>query len=100
MKTMDWFIVALVACAVILPFVSPERLQQMNGTLVALAIFGCVLMLTWMRFADGAHSKIWRWLPPFWPWGRYFTGAGSRWVVVALLVLGTVMGIISQWLSR
>jgi formate hydrogenlyase subunit 3/multisubunit Na+/H+ antiporter MnhD subunit len=100
MKIPDWLIIALIVCAAILPFISPERLQQMKSVLVAIAIFGCVLMLAWMWFADGAHSKIWRWLPPFWPCGWCFTGTGSRWVVVVLLILGTVMGIISQWLSR
>ena len=100
MKAMDWLIVTLVASAVVIPTVSPQSVQQMNTALVALAIFGCVLMLAWMAFGDGAHSKVWSWLPPFWPWGRRLTGATSRWVIVLLLVLGTITGIITDWLSK
>jgi len=95
---MDWFIVALVACAVVLPFLmasaNPDGGRQIvQAATSTLAALGCVLMLSWMWFADGAHSRLWSWLPPFWPLGLYLTGTVPRWGLVGLLVLGTVLGL-------
>ena len=104
MRPMDWLIVALVACALVLPFLmasaTADARQTVQTAATALAAVGCVLMLSWMWFADGAHSKLWSWLPPFWPWGQYITGTVSRWGLVVLLVLGTVCGILAERFSR
>lgn len=104
MRTMDWFIVALVICAVALPFLlASTRIDSRQPIETAgnvLAAVGCVLMLSWMWFADGAHSRVWNWLPPFWPWGRILTGTVSRWGLVVLLEIGTVLGILSERASR
>ena len=95
---MDWFVVALIAGAVILPallvFADADRRQAVEGAAILLAAVGCVPLLSWMWFADGAHSCLWRWLPPFWPWSRFLTTTLSRQFLVALLVLGTVLGIV------
>jgi len=95
---MDWFVVALIAGAVILPallvLADADRRQIVERAATVFAAVGCVLLLSWMWFADGAHSCLWRWLPPFWPWSRFLTTAPSRWCLVALLVLGTVLGIV------
>ncbi len=97
MRVMDSLIVLLVACAVVLPVTlasaSDSRRQGLELVVAGVALAGCVLLLGWMSFADGAHSSIWRWLPPFWPWGRIFTGPLSRWAIVVLLVFGTLLGI-------
>ena len=104
MRTMDWLIVTLVVFAGGLPLLmataSADRRQTLLTAATGLAAAGCVLMLSWMWFADGARSRVWRWLPPFWPWGRYLTGTGSRWSFVVLLILGTVLGILSERFFR
>src|SRR6185312_17331457 len=100
MGILDWLVVALVVVAVLLPFRRPEQLQKLNAVLAGFAIFGCFVMLAWMSFGDGAHSKVWSWLPPFWPWGGFLHGAISRWGLVLLLVAGTVCGIMAERFSR
>ena len=100
MMGIDWLIVALILCAVLLTFVPTGHREQLESAVTALAVVGCALLLSWMWFADGAHSAIWGWLPPFWPWGRYAKGTISRWIIVVLLVLGTVVGIISDRVAR
>ena len=99
MCVMDWLIVGLVICAVILPLAiasaNPDARPRIENATTPLAVAGCVLLLSWMSFADGARSKLWSFLPPFWPWSRYATGPVSRWVIVILLIAGTVMGIFS-----
>jgi heme/copper-type cytochrome/quinol oxidase subunit 1 len=104
MRVMDWLVVSLVICAVILPMLmasaSPDARPRIESAAMVLAVAGCVLMLAWMSFADGAHSKVWSFLPPFWPWSRYAAGPVSRWVIVILLVAGTVMGIFSARFAR
>jgi hypothetical protein len=100
MDLMDWLIVALVVFAASLPFAGADRLQSFQNFLTAGPIAVCALLLTWMLFADGAHSGVWRWLPPFWPWGRFLIGTAARWGLVLLLVVGTVMGIISARFAR
>jgi hypothetical protein len=98
MRVIDWLIVALVASAVVAPIlllsVDAERRPTVHGATVLLAAVGCILLLIWIVFADGAHSSLWRWLPPFWPWSRYITTTVSRQLLVVLLVLGTVLGIL------
>src|ERR1017187_5200016 len=100
MRTMDWLIVALIITAVVLPCfmasASAERRQTLETVASGLAVAGCVLMFCWMWFADGARSRVWQWLPPFWPWGRLLTGTASRWGLVVLLILGTVLGVLSE----
>jgi hypothetical protein len=96
MGILDWLIVAFMACAILLPFIGADQLQRLDAALTGIAIFGCILMLAWMGFGDGAHSKIWSWLPPFWPWGRFLNGTISRWGLVLMLVAGTVCGIIAE----
>jgi hypothetical protein len=104
MRMMDWLIVALVVFAVVLPFLmtsaSADRRLTLEIAATWLAVTGCVLMFSWMWFADGARSRVWRWLPPFWPWGRLLTGTASRWCLVVLLILGTLLGILSERFSR
>ena len=104
MRVMDWLIVGLVICAVILPIAmssaGPDARLRIENAAMVLAATGCALLLSWMSFADGARSKVWSFLPPFWPWSRYAAGPVSRWVIVILLVAGTVMGIVSASLSR
>ena len=99
MCVMDWLIVGLVICAMILPMAmvsaSPDARPRIENAATVLAVAGCVLLLSWMSFADGARSKLWNFLPPFSPWSRYAAGPVSRWVIVILLVAGTVMGILS-----
>jgi hypothetical protein len=99
MQAMDWLVVGLMVCAVILPLAmvsaSPGARQTIEAAATVLAVAGCVLMLAWMALAGGAHSKLWDFLPPCWPWGRFLSGPVSRWVLVLLLVSGTVMGILS-----
>lgn len=99
MRMVDWLIVALIACAAVLPFLvisaGAHSRQTIQVVAAVLGVIGCVVMLSWMWFADGAHSKVWSWLPPFWPWSEVFTGVASRWAFVVLLVLGTVFGIVS-----
>ena len=94
---MDWLIIALVGFAVAFPLLfssaDMDRRQALESVATVIAALGCVLLISWMWFADGAHSSVWRWLPPFWPWSRYLTGTVSRWCLVVLLVLGAVLGI-------
>ena len=89
MRTMDWFIVTLIAGAVILPalLVSADAgpRQFVEGAAILLTAIGSVLLLSWMWFADGAHSCLWHWLPPFWPWSRFLTTTLSRQCLVAFL---------------
>ncbi len=92
--------IALIVFAASLPFLGPDRLRLLENVLTLVAVFGCVLMLSWMSVADGARSRLWRWLPPFWPWGYFLTGAVARWGLVLLLVAGTIMGIISGRFAR
>lgn len=98
MRTIDWLVVSLVGCAVVLPAAiastDPEHRQLIERAATILAFAGCALLLSWMWFADGAHSNVWRWLPPFWPWSRYLTSTVSRWCLVVLLVLGTITSIV------
>mgnify|MGYP006919285337 FL=1 len=98
MQILDWFVFALVAGALILPFLfasaDADHRHSIDRAATVVAALGCVLLLSWMSFADGAHSVLWRWLPPFWPWSRYLTSKISRWCLVVLLVLGTVLGIV------
>ncbi len=86
MRTIDWLIVGLIVLASVLPFLmasaSSDHRQTLKTAGTGLAVAGCVLMFSWMWFADGARSRLWRWLPPFWPWGRLLTGAASRWCLV------------------
>src|SRR6188474_2687590 len=100
LRVMDWIVIALVGGAVAFPFLFASADMDRRPTLESLATFiaalGCVLLVSWMWFTDSAHSSVWRWLPPFWPWSRYLSGTVSRWCFVALLVLGTVLGIISS----
>ena len=104
MRVMDWLIVSLVICAVVLPLavssVAPDTRPRLEKAATALALAGCVLLLSWMWLGDGARSKLWSLLPPFWPCGRYAAGPVSRWVIVILLVAGTLMGIISSRLAQ
>jgi hypothetical protein len=104
MRTMDWLIVTLFACAVVVLFLmassTADSHQTVQTAATTLAAVGCVLMLSWMLFADGAHSRLWSWLPPFWPSGRYLTGTVSRWGLVVLLVVGTVCGIVADGFLR
>lgn len=101
---MDWFMVALVICAAVLPFLllsaSTDNRRPIEIAGKILGAIGCLLMLSWMWFADGAHSRVWNWLPPFWPWGRFLTGTASRRGLVLLLVLGTILGLLSEWFTR
>ncbi len=97
MRVMDWLIVVLFAIAILLPLAilsssgTRRATWEMAGN--ALAIIACVVLLSWMYFADGAHSRVWRWLPPFWPWGRHVTAPVGRWCIVLLLILGTLAAI-------
>jgi len=100
MKVLDWTIVALVALAVLFPIVAIEHLQKRNAIMNGIAISGCILLFVWMWLGDGARSKIWNWLPPFWPWGRILSGRISRWALVLFLIAGTVCGIVSKSLSK
>jgi hypothetical protein len=98
MRTMDWFVVALVAGAFFLPpmlaSADTNHRQILERAATILAVIGCVFLLSWMWFADGAHSCLWRWLPPFWPWSLFLTSTLARWCMVTLLILGTILGII------
>jgi hypothetical protein len=100
MRPMDWFVVALVVGALIFPFfyasADVDRRQIIERAANVLAAVGCVGLLCWMWLADGAHSCLWRWLPPFWPWSLVLTTPLPRHCLVALLVLGTVLGILSS----
>jgi len=104
MHLIDLLVVGLVICAVLLSMAmalagSYTRPWIVNAATV-IALAGCVLMLSWMAFADGAHSKVWSFLPPFWPWGRYAVAPVSRWVIVILSIAGTLMGIVSSRLAQ
>jgi hypothetical protein len=99
MSVIDWFVVALVVMAIALPFLIASVGTAARATWMsagnALAILGCVLLLSWMAVADGAHSRVWRWLPPFWPWGKHVTAPAGRWIIVVLVILGTLLGVFS-----
>jgi hypothetical protein len=96
MGVMDWFVVALVVMAIVLPLSLLSASTAARAAWInagnALAILGCVLLLSWMAVADGAHSRVWRWLPPFWPWGKHVTAPAGRWIIVVLVVIGTLLG--------
>ena len=98
MQILDWFVFALVAGALILPFLfasaDADHRHSIDRAATVVAALGCVLLRSWMSVAEGAHAVLWRWLPPFWPWSRYLTSKISRWCLVVLLVLGTVLGIV------
>ena len=104
MRIMDWLVVGLVVCAVLLPMAmapaAPDARSRFENAATVLALAGCILMLSWMWFGDGARSKVWDFLPPFWPWSRYAAGPVSRWVIVILLVAGTLAGVISSRFSQ
>jgi formate hydrogenlyase subunit 3/multisubunit Na+/H+ antiporter MnhD subunit len=95
---MDRLVIALIGFAVAFPILltsaDMDRRHTLESLATIIAALGCVLLIGWMWLADGAHSSVWRWLPPFWPWSRYLTGAASRWCLVAFLVLGTALGIV------
>jgi hypothetical protein len=100
---MNWLVVGVVVCAVVLPLVMDSASSDTRHTVEAagtvLAAAGCLLMLSWMGLADGARSKLWDFLPPFWPWGRFACTSVARWVLVLLVVAGTIMGIVSHRLK-
>src|SRR3954465_1214999 len=104
MRVMDWVVVGLVSCALILPLViasaDPVTRHTIETAGTVLAAAGCLLTLSWMGLADGAHSKLWDFFPPFWPWGRFASAPVARWVLVLLSVSGTIMGIVSGRLAR
>lgn len=104
MRIMDWLVVGLVACAVVLPIAmasaGSDVRVRVEPAVRIFAFSGCVLLLSWMWFGDGARSTVWNFLPPFWPWSRYAAGTVSRWIIVILLIAGTLMGIVSSRVAQ
>jgi len=100
MKLLDWLIVALVVFAFLLPVFAIKQIQKLDAIVNGFAIVGCVLMLLWMWRGDGAHSRIWNWLPPFWPWGRTLKGSISRWALVLFMIAGTACGVVLGRISK
>ena len=68
----------------------------LNESLPLLAIFTMSSILTWMIYG-GAHSPLWRWLPPlcFCFWTNYW----QRWVIVVLMTLGVIIGMMGWFLG-
>src|SRR5580765_8207506 len=69
-RAMDWVVVGLFVSAVIFPILlgaaaSPDTRQWIRTAGNTLAAVGCAVTLAWMWSADGAHSRLWDWLPPF-----------------------------------
>jgi hypothetical protein len=61
-----------------------------------LALITIVTLVVWMRVGGGAGSQLWEWLPPFWPLGSTCRSVFARWLIVILLILGTMLGMLSE----
>ena len=91
---------AMVVCVMVWPASVAhvrEDLQACPFLLNSLALLTCAVLTLWMIFGRGLDSRLWRWLPPF----VFFRslGRGGRGLIVALLVLGTLLGMFGQYLG-
>jgi hypothetical protein len=89
MRALDWLVVAIVALAIfnalLMPIIGKVDLM-LRVTAPILAVVASVPLLAFLWLYDGAHSPLWRWLPPFYPWGKYLRSVRSRQVFITLLV--------------
>src|SRR3712207_111968 len=91
MRLFDWLVVTVVFLAItnaIYAFITRGRALELVAP--AFAVVGWPLFLIWVWMRGGANSPLWRWLPPFYPWGTYFTTVRSRQVFVTALVVFAV----------
>jgi hypothetical protein len=60
------------------------------------AIYAISSLLTWMIFG-GSESHLWKWLPPFCFF--FWCNRWQKWMLVSLIILGTLVGIIASALG-
>jgi len=61
-----------------------------------IGIVGNLYLLVWVMTGNGTKSKLWNWLPPFWPVGKMFSSQRTRFIIVILIVLGSTIGFLSE----
>ena len=91
---------AMVLCVVVWPASVTrvrEDLQAYSFLINPLALLICVVLTLWVIFGRGLESRLWRWLPPLVFFRRL--GRVGRGFIVALLVLGTILGIVGQYVG-
>jgi hypothetical protein len=74
-----------------------ESLESHSSILTAFAVLTCLVLLLWVTAGRGLDSRLWSWLPPlvFFCW----LGRLGRALVVGLLILGTLLGVLGDYLG-
>ena len=96
-------VVLLVASAVVFPIIlmriGDSHTRGVAERLIGLplTIAGNAYLLVWMLVGAGSRSSLWRWCPPFWPWGLILKGSSSRLAFVSLVVLGSLVAVLASY---
>jgi hypothetical protein len=74
--------------------VSYQEMVYESLYLKALAVFTCIILVSWVTVGEGSHSKLWMWMPPFVFFNKF--GSYGRIAVVVVLVVGTLIGLFGE----
>ena len=72
-------------------------IQSLPPLLIGIALITCLILALWLIFGRGVESRLWNWLPPF-VFFRHFGRTGRK-ALVVLLILGTLIGMIGEFLG-
>jgi len=72
-------------------------IQSLTPLLIGIALITCLILALWLIFGRGVESRLWNWLPPF-VFFRQFGRTGRK-ALVVLLILGTLIGMIGEFLG-
>jgi hypothetical protein len=90
----DWLVivdVAAIIAVIIMHSDVPAAHSNFLRTMILLSgISWPILIVSMLR--GGANSSLWKWLPPFWPWGRILVSSGTRWCFVLVMVGASALG--------
>ena len=74
-----------------------QALGSHSSILTAFAMLTCLMLLLWATVGHGLDSALWGWLPPLVVF--CWCGRLGRALVVGLLILGTLLGILGEYLG-
>ena len=72
-------------------------MQSLDPILIGITLITCLILVLWLILGRGVESRLWNWLPPF-VFFRQF-GSTVRIVLVVLLILGTLLGMLGEFLG-
>jgi hypothetical protein len=97
---LDWLVMFIISIAFTLPSVSfvidhNNLVAWLQNNLLAIKIFSiasCLILFIWVA-RGGCQSPLWCWFPPFCLFPKV---TWIKKLVVAIMILGTIMAILSK----